>query len=849
MAHGIHSTSRPPSSSTSLPAPPSYPMPPSHNQKPNSSQKQKLKHKQQSLAFFKPFDTTTTRPLSSTPAFTLPSSTTSTAGSSRPPPPPPPPRRDDKGKQRELPLLPDQHDPQDSPQPLLLWVDKHAPTTSAHLAVHKKKVQDVANWLSEALDGSHHLQKYRRLLALTGPSGTAKTAVLRALSSDQDLDFQLVEWLNQDPAASSSHVNQDSIMDRFRDFVASAARYPTLELARSNHHHHHPNTSKGVAGPTYSKSARTHPTNSRRVILIEDLPNIHHGPTRDAFNSILEGFLSRPLPPPASGSGPCSNVPIVLVISETAPKEDDESWAAEGGASGGSTWSQRRMAILDVRTALDETVRRSHAFAEIRFNPIAPTILSKGLTRIVDLEFPAQASRAGKRGDPFDSGRDPHHSRPSPDIIATLAEDSHGDIRSAINCLQFICGFADPSEGEDGRMQTMRGTKRGVQGEAKKEPTSGTKRRREASARKRMMKMLSLTSRRETSLVLFHALGRVLYNKRIGDPSEDGDGRRKKSSVVASTQSDSDDDGDIGMRRKTSGFTFGDRAGGDDVDWSRLPPHMDHLERRKSKVDLEALWADLPVDPSMFQLYLHQNYPNFCDDIDECAEIMEWMSFTEACVPDREEYRHQSLTSHYKFLTTVSATLLHLPSPILRIGRKLTKSPFWEVGRRSRENERILNQYRLGGLGRPLLGDEEGRGGESRSSGGDGGLTRYPTVLGLARSDRQSLLVETLPLLSKMMPARCGGVDGWIEGLHHLSSFPLSSPTRIDGEGLEEVGIHHVDEQEEEEDPPCQTPSQHESVQQPPNQRPTTGLDEVTLPGEGGAQVKLYLSDDDISDF
>ena len=73
------------------------------------------------------------------------------------------------------------------------------------LGIHKKKAADVQNWLSEALENPK-LAKYRvryasiarrlslmshqRILVLTGPAGSAKTATLRVLSKEMDFDIQ-----------------------------------------------------------------------------------------------------------------------------------------------------------------------------------------------------------------------------------------------------------------------------------------------------------------------------------------------------------------------------------------------------------------------------------------------------------------------------------------------------------------------------------------------------------------------------------------------------------------------------------------------------------------------------------
>ena len=62
----------------------------------------------------------------------------------------------------------------------------------SELGVHPKKVTDVAGWLTEAYNPK--LAKYRRLLVLSGPSGAAKTATLRILAEEFDID--ILEYRN-----------------------------------------------------------------------------------------------------------------------------------------------------------------------------------------------------------------------------------------------------------------------------------------------------------------------------------------------------------------------------------------------------------------------------------------------------------------------------------------------------------------------------------------------------------------------------------------------------------------------------------------------------------------------------
>lgn len=53
-------------------------------------------------------------------------------------------------------------------------------------------MQDVANWLEEAYNPK--LAKYRRILVMSGPSGAAKTATLRILADESDID--ILEYRN-----------------------------------------------------------------------------------------------------------------------------------------------------------------------------------------------------------------------------------------------------------------------------------------------------------------------------------------------------------------------------------------------------------------------------------------------------------------------------------------------------------------------------------------------------------------------------------------------------------------------------------------------------------------------------
>lgn len=110
-----------------------------------------------------------------------------------------------------------------------------------------------------------------------------------------------------------------------------------------------------------------------------------------------------------------------------------------------------------------------HKRAVDRFNPIAPTLLRKALQGLLNTHFALNKS-----------------AQPSKEVLDAVVETANGDIRSAIMALQFACAASLPS--------------------------GKTRKKRNA---KLTTLMLESITRREQGLVLFHLLGKVLYNKRM----------------------------------------------------------------------------------------------------------------------------------------------------------------------------------------------------------------------------------------------------------------------------------------------------------------------------------------------
>ncbi len=203
----------------------------------------------------------------------------------------------------------------------------------------------------------------------------------------------------------------------------------------------------------------------KQVLLIEEFPNTYSrsSSTLHSFRSALLQYLASP--PMPDGIRP---TPIVLVISET---------------------------LLSTNTALADsfTAHRllgpeliNHPYLDtIEFNAVAQTILTKALETIVLKE----ARKSGRR------------KTPGPQILRHLAES--GDVRSAVSSLEFLC-----LRGDDGDVWS-----------SKVAFTKPKKSKQEVPLTQAEEDALKLISNRESTLGIFHAVGKVVYNKRIDSPS------------------------------------------------------------------------------------------------------------------------------------------------------------------------------------------------------------------------------------------------------------------------------------------------------------------------------------------
>ncbi|KAA8914975.1 Rad17 cell cycle checkpoint protein-domain-containing protein [Sphaerosporella brunnea] len=325
---------------------------------------------------------------------------------------------------------------------------------------------------------------------------------------------------------------------------------------------------------------------AKKFIVIEDFPNTlftSSAAPLESFRKTLKYYLAVP--------STTTLPPLILIITETA------------SVSGPNSFTAHRL--------LSPEILHHPLVKEIPFNKIAPSYMFKALSAIVNREALTSGRTFG----------------PSKGVLDALS--TSGDIRSAIMGLEFL----SMNSGLSNTGFTERISQSRRRGKPEERPLT--------SAEKALV---TAVTQRENSFGLFHALGKVLYNKRYGD----------------------------------------------DVDDPYVPPQIHPplpdlpYHARAARIDLETLIDDTGTDPQTFIAGLHENYLLSCnpggvarlptsdeDVIDTVINCID--NFSDADLLSSPRFSYDTATDtagiradEISFHTAVRGTLLSLPSPVRR---------------------------------------------------------------------------------------------------------------------------------------------------------------------------------------
>ncbi|WAR24888.1 RAD17-like protein, partial [Mya arenaria] len=351
------------------------------------------------------------------------------------------------------------------------------------------------------------------ILLLTGPAGTGKTATIRVLA--RQLGCEIHEWSNPLPGDSyDSSASNDDWRSRSR-VEAGISGSQSAQFKEFLLRANKYNTLDIFGGGGISTT---------RLILVEDFPNMFY---RDAtaFHNILQRYVQ------VGGS------PLVFIVSDSTSGESTE------------------------RLLFPRNIQDQLNITNISFNPVAMTSMTKFLTKIVTEESQKGSHR---------------FTIPSKAVIESIAMASTGDIRGAINALQFAClkDTCDLASAIGSKSKPRGGKKSGSQrGGGMKKSLS------KKSSFQREEDFLSIGGK-DTSLFLFRALGKILYCKREEPPA----------------------------------------------DSPSLPPHLAHCYRDPLQIVPEEVVERSHLSGDYFGAYLHQNYMEFFSTIEDAVTASEYLS-------------------------------------------------------------------------------------------------------------------------------------------------------------------------------------------------------------------------------
>ncbi|KAI2473048.1 Rad17-domain-containing protein [Annulohypoxylon bovei var. microspora] len=434
----------------------------------------------------------------------------------------------------------------------------------------------------------------QRLLILKGAAGTGKTTTVQLLA--KDMRCELLEWRN--PVGSiGGNQGLQSASAQFEEFMGRGGKFGQLDV--------------DLDSTSSSLSKNDVNDNTRKIILIEEFPNTftRSSTALTAFRNTILRYLATNTPSLTTFGRQTSSesiTPVVMVISETL--------LTTTSASADSFTAHR---------LLGPEITRHPGCCVIDFNAIAPTLLASALELIVQKE----SRKSGRRR------------TPGPLVLKRLGEI--GDIRSAVSSLEFLCLKGDTADW---------GSK-----VAFTKPKRGSKN--EVSLTKGEVETLELVSQREASLGIFHAVGKVVYNKR---------GERPMGQQTPEGQAEV------------------------------LPSYISHHSRpKRSEVSVESLIDETGTDTHTFISALHENYVLSCEStgpsdpnssLDYISNCIEYLSESDLLSPSwdsffrgrgsgtsafsgRDSASHVLRQDEITFQVATRGLLFSLPNPVKRMSK------------------------------------------------------------------------------------------------------------------------------------------------------------------------------------
>jgi len=359
------------------------------------------------------------------------------------------------------------------------WPEKYHPRSSAEIVVPKKKAEGMIDFLERQSSKTSKPS----VLFLIGPSGCGKSSAFVTLAREKH--FSVLEWKPPAPKVYNENVSITND-NRFDDGDSYASKIDDFVnfLNRSTKYNSISTTVKLESGNKRSGGT---------VILIRDVPTVAQGDERgrSKFVAAIEGLVS---------TSAKNRIPVVFSSSSDIGEGDPLSFANESKSSDGLKLVRRIIHEKLERMTAKNRHDISEYLVEIKLNPCTKKALEDAAKRVIDLEFSSKTTddvfiKSLFKDDDFD--RLSSIKSKMLEGVAALVLECNGDVRSLVFSLQlFYSRIVGDIYSEKDKTAEKRAKKRSRNDASIDDDDDDRERK------------------KESSISLFHALGKFLYAKR-----------------------------------------------------------------------------------------------------------------------------------------------------------------------------------------------------------------------------------------------------------------------------------------------------------------------------------------------
>ncbi|CAG8556218.1 1413_t:CDS:2, partial [Racocetra fulgida] len=260
--------------------------------------------------------------------------------------------------------------------PQFLWPDIYPPINLDELALDPARLREVETWFNKAFSQNNYNMYQMQSHRLLVLSGPPGSSKTSVIKLiAKKRNLHIIEWENPQTFTTDHSDESVPVMAPFELFLSYNGRNPHKQCILNQ--------------------------NNSQIIIVEDLPCLINSGAKKQFHQAIKAHIKHPR----------TSFPLILIISEAHSVEDFDEYVGKNSFQS-----------LSLRSILPNDIISSNQCTTIEFLPINNTQMERGLKLFINKVYV----------DDFDKQED------ALQLCPFLAKQCHGDIRLAINTLQFL---------------------------------------------------------------------------------------------------------------------------------------------------------------------------------------------------------------------------------------------------------------------------------------------------------------------------------------------------------------------------------------------------------------------------